>query len=100
MWAPAHFAPYTVQYLYDKTNKRAIVKVLQAWQLEQGELAKLKEAIKNPTGDTIVKEINMPDTEIESLFELLGQIKQKEESLQKKKEQANEMFDECIQDYA
>jgi len=34
------------------------------------------------------------------LFELLGQIKQEEEALQKKKEQANGMFDECIKDYA
>jgi hypothetical protein len=96
--AIGHFAPYTVQYLYDKANKKALVKVLQTWQIEQGEIARLDEIIEKPT--TIVKKIDIPDTEIESLFELLGQIKREEESLQKKKEQANGMFDEYIKDYA
>jgi hypothetical protein len=98
--AIGHFAPYTVQYLYDKANKKALVKVLQTWQIEQGEIARLDEIIEKPTEDTIVKKIDIPDTEIESLFELLGQIKREEESLQKKKEQANGMFDEYIKDYA
>ena len=96
MWAVGHFAPYTVQYLYDRANKRAIVKILQTWQLEQEELASLEEAIEKLTEGTIVKEISIPDTEIESLFELLGQIQQEEESLQKKKERANGMFDAYI----